>query len=86
MVLKSSENPYGFVSSLYFGGDFLSLCFQFFEDNLAPPGRIRSKLGQMILTGLPEVFEHHIPCKNSRGGEKTISYYLVLYRAIYSTV
>ncbi len=46
---------------------------QLFEDNSSPLGRIRSKLGQMILPGLPEVFEHHMTCKNSRGDGKTIS-------------
>ena len=29
-------------------------------------------LVQMILTGLPELFEHDVSCNNSRGDEKTI--------------
>ena len=29
-------------------------------------------LAQMILKGLPELFEHDISCKNSRGDETTI--------------
>ena len=61
------------MSSLYFGGDFLAPRFQIFEDNSSPLGRIRSKLGQMILPGLPKVFEHDISSTNNQGDEKAIT-------------
>ena len=33
---------------------------QFFEHNSAPRPRIRSTLGQIKVTGLPELFKHHM--------------------------
>ena len=46
--------------------------FSFLNITLLHDLGLGRNLVQMILTGLPELFEHHISYKNGRGGEKTI--------------
>ena len=53
----------------------------FFDHNSAPLGRIRSILGQVEATGLPELSNHHIPFKNSQEEEKID--FIELYNTIY---
>ena len=53
-------------------GIFLDLFgfFWFFEHNSATLGRTRTKLGQIKLTGLPELSKHHISLTNSQEEDK----------------